>query len=137
MSSVTRTMIAVLSGLILGGLATAAPVPPETPPDPLARGSVGIQVQTGGLVITTVYPTMPAGLAGLKVGDKIVRVGTLEPQVFDQVVAHICSFRPGSTIEFEVERGSDRKVFKVKIAPRPAEFDNPNRGYPVPIFPDR
>jgi S1-C subfamily serine protease len=136
MSRVTRT-IAAVSVMALGGLVTAAPVPPDAPPDPMARGSVGIQVQTGGMVISTVYPTMPAGLAGLKVGDKIVRVGTLEPQVFDQVVAHICSFRPGSTIEFEVERGSERKVFKVKIAPRPAEFDNPNRGAPIQIFPDR
>ena len=72
-----------------------APVPPEKPPDPLARGYVGITVQTGALAIERVEPGLPAFKAGVRPGDVIVRVGTLEPHNFEQVVAHICSFRPG------------------------------------------
>ena len=46
------------------------------------------------------------------------------------MIAHICSFRPGAVVEIEVQRGSERKTFKVKLATRPLELDqhriNPN-----------
>lgn len=103
-----------------------APVPPEPLPDPLARGYMGIRVQTGGMTIESVEPNGPALKAGLKAHDVIVRVGTLEPQTFEQVVAHICSFRPGSVVEIEVQRANVRKVFKVRLTERPLELDYPN-----------
>ena len=67
----------------------------------------------------------------------IARVGTLYPQVFDQVVANICSYRPGAVVEIEVRRGTENKVFKVVLATRPPETDVPGRipGQPV-ILPD-
>ena len=120
--------------LAFAGSAAAAPVPPEPPPDPLARGYLGITVQNG-LAIAEVYPGLPASRAGLREGDRIVRVGTLEPQTFEQVVAHICNYRPGTIVELEVARGSERHVVRITLAVRPPEADNPNRNYPVPIFP--
>ncbi len=121
----TCVMAAVVA---VGGAALAAPVPPERPPDPLARSAVGIQADPN-LAITMVYEGMPAGKAGVRVGDKIVRVGTFRPQVFDQVIAHICSYRPGSQVEFEVDRGGEKIVFKVTLVPRPDSFG------PVPPLP--
>lgn len=100
-----------------------APVPPEPPQDPMARGYMGITVQTGALTIERVEPKLPAAKAGLRSGDVLLRVGTLEPREFEQVVAHICSFRPGAVVEIEVQRGSERKTFKVKLASRPQELD--------------
>ena len=119
----------------LGGALFAAPVPKERPPDPQARAAIGIQADTTTLVISEVYAHMPAGKAGVKVGDKIVRVGTLRPQVFDQVIAQICSYRPGSQIEFEVDRGGEKIVFKVKLVPRPESFGPvpPVPGSPPPL----
>jgi S1-C subfamily serine protease len=109
-----------------------APVPPEPAPDPLARGYMGVTVAQGGtLAIERVEPGLPAAKAGLRAGDVIRRVGTLEPQAFEQVVSHICSFRPGAVVEIEVLRGNDRKTFKVKLASRPAELDYPGRYYPA------
>ncbi len=110
---------------------TLAPVPPEAAPDPMARGYMGITVQTGQLMIENVQPGLPAAKSGLRAGDVLLRVGTLEPRDFDQVVSHICSFRPGAVVEIEVQRGSEKRTFKVKLASRPAELDltsrNPNR----------
>jgi S1-C subfamily serine protease len=123
--------------IVLGGLSiqTRAPVPPEAPPDPLARGFMGITVTTGSLTIDSVQPKLPAEKAGLRAGDAIVRIGTLEPTSFDQVIAHITSFRPGAVVEIEVQRGNERKTFKVKLAPRPADIDL-QRSVPVPFQPD-
>ena len=123
--------------ILLGGLSyqTRAPVPREPPPDPMARGYMGITVGTGSLIVSEVMPKMPADKAGLRAGDAIVRVGTLEPTNFDQVIAHITSFRPGATVEIEVQRGTERKTFKVKLADRPPSLDAPRR-YPNDPFPE-
>jgi S1-C subfamily serine protease len=128
------TWVASAVAVLLGGSVLAGPVPPERPPDPLARSAVGIQAEPN-LAITEVYANMPAGKAGVKVGDKIVRIGSLRPQVFDQVIAHICSYRPGSQVEFEVDRGGERLVFKVKLVPRPESFGPvpPVPGSPPPL----
>ncbi len=116
-------MLTILA-ILLGGLSyqTRAPVPREKPADPLARGYMGITLGQG-VVVSEVAPKMPADKAGLKAGDVIVRVGTLEPTSYEQVVAHICSFRPGAVVEIEVQRGTERKTFKVKLADRPPELD--------------
>ncbi len=124
-----------LSACLLASLMfVRAPVPPEPPPDPLARGYMGITVQTGAMTIERVEPGLPASKAGVQAGDVIVRVGILEPQNFDQVVAHICSFRPGAVVELEVRRGSERKTFKVKLACRPPELDYPGQFPNPPII---
>lgn len=128
--------MSTITAILLGGLTyTLAPVPAETPPDPLARGYMGISVGSGSLVIETVEPKSPSARAGLRTGDVLVRIGTLQPNNFDQVVAHITSFRPGAVVEIEVKRGNDRKLFKVKLACRPPELDSPSR-YPNDVFPE-
>jgi S1-C subfamily serine protease len=127
-------VVAAAAVLALGGAATGAPVPPERPPDPLARSAVGVTADTSTLVVSEVYANMPAGKAGVRVGDRIVRVGNLHPRGFDQVIAQICSYRPGSQIEFEVERGGERIVFKMKLVPRPDSFGSiPLPGSPPPL----
>jgi S1-C subfamily serine protease len=128
MSGITACLLASLTFI-------HAPVPPEPAPDPMARGYMGITVQTGGLAIESVEPNQPADKAGLRPGDILVRVGTLEPQTFDQVIAHVCSFRPGAIVEIEVKRGNQRKTVKVKLACRPERLDPPGTipGHPRPI----
>ncbi len=128
--------VSAITALLLGGMTfTFAPVPPEAPPDPLAHGYMGITVGTGSLTVERVERGLPADRAGLRSGDVLLRVGTLQPQTFDQVIAHICSFRPGAVVEIEVQRGTERKTVKVKLGCRPAELDLPSR-YPVPIIDD-
>jgi|SRR5579883_303123 len=130
--------MSAITALFLSGLTyTLAPVPPDSPPDPMARGYMGIRFGTGSLTIESVEPHLPAEKAGLKAGDVILRVGTLQPHNFDQVVAHVCSFRPGAIVEIEVQRGSERKTFKIKLGSRPPELDQPRQTPLPPPIDDR
>ena len=122
--------MSAITALVLGSLTYAlAPVPPEAAPDPMGRGYLGITLGEG-VVVERVEPGKPAAKAGMRSGDVIVRVGTLHPNNYTDVITHVCSFRPGAIVEIEVRRGSERKTFKVKLGMRPAELD------PPPILPD-
>lgn len=132
------------SALLLGWVMlvpTAAPVPADAPPDPLARGYLGATFDTTAstteLTISAVSPGHPAAKAGLQPGDEVVRVGALEPKTFNQLVAHICSFRPGATVEVEVKRNNARKVVVVTLTARPASIDPPPVTNPMPFGPDK
>lgn len=117
------------TALILGSLTVPvlAPTPAEVRPDPMARGYMGITVSINALTVESVEPGSPAEKAGLRGGDLILRAGTLEPREFQQVIDHICSFRPGAVVEIDVQRGNERKSFKVKLTARPVSLDQ-NRG---------
>src|SRR6266699_3826158 len=85
-----------------------APVPPDPQPDPFAKGYLGIWFGGTGpntsLAIDRLEPNQGAAKAGL---------------------------RPGDVIEVEVQRGGERKAFKVKLGTRPLDAGRvPN--YPVP-----
>jgi S1-C subfamily serine protease len=118
------TGISGLAACVLGNLMfTLAPVPKEPAPDPLGRGAIGIQADVDSMTITEIYKNMPAEKAGLQRGDRILRVGSLRPQTFAEVVAHISSYRPGAQVEVEVQRGTDTLTLQVVITARPSEFD--------------
>ena len=100
--------MSAITAILLGRLTfhTLAPVPPDAdagPDGPRVHGHHGRHRGTDHRE-RRARNTRPHK-AGLRAGDVIVRVGTLEPQNFDQVVAHICSFRPGAVVEIEVQRG--------------------------------
>lgn len=127
-------MSEIAAGLLSTLIFVCAPVPAERPPDPLGRGYMGITVQTGAMTIERVEPGLPASRAGIQAGDVIVRVGLLEPSNFEQVVANVTSFRPGAVVEIEVQRGMERKTFKLKLATRPIELDINGRLPDPPII---
>jgi S1-C subfamily serine protease len=110
-----------------------APVPPDTLPDPLARGYLGISIGHETVTVERVETATPAAKAGLQAGDVLVRVGTEPARTTEQVISHICSFRPGSVVEIEVQRGAERKTFKVKLGCRPEALDHPIT-YPIEDF---
>jgi S1-C subfamily serine protease len=127
--------LSTIAATLLGGLSlTLAPIPPEPKPDPYGRGYLGVWFEGSSLSINRVEPNMPGAKAGLRTGDLILRVNSLHAQSTDQVIAHVCSFRPGAVIEMEVQRGSERKVFKIKLGTRPPdnEMQTP---LPQPISP--
>ena len=131
MSAIAGVTASVFGSLFL----TLAPVPPEKPPDPMARGFLGVSVNDRSCVLSEVQPNLPAAKAGLRAGDVIVRVGTVEPRDFAEVVAAITSYRAGAVVAVEVQRGSERKTFRVKLAARDPKLDQPDPP-PEPIEPD-
>jgi tetratricopeptide (TPR) repeat protein len=88
--------------------------------------AMGVAVNQNSLVIGTVVPNLPAAKAGVRAGDKIVRVGSLQPNEFNQVVEHVATFRPGARLELEVERNGQRMVFPLVLADRPLNLRNPD-----------
>ncbi len=122
--------------LILATLAPAvAPVPLAPAPSPTGRAFLGVQSQDGySLVVGSVLPDMPAAQAGIHSGDRLVRVGSFEPTDFMQLSAHVQTYRPGATIEVEVDRNGKREHFRIRLAARPPAADTPG-GYPYPRLP--
>lgn len=114
-----------------------APVPPQPQPDPFAKGYLGIWFSTPGgetsLMIDRLEPGQAASKAGLRPGDVIVRVNSLHPQATQQVIDHVCTFRPGATIEVEVKRGDEKKAFRVTLGVRPADVGRTYPSYPLPV----
>lgn len=129
--------MSVLTASLLGWVALspcAAPVPPTAAPDPTGRGYLGVWFNLPGdggppLGIGRFSDNSPAQKAGLKAGDVFVRINTLRPKDTAEMVNHVMSYRPGATIEVEVQRGDERKTFKVTLAARPANVELPA---PVP-----
>jgi S1-C subfamily serine protease len=118
--------IAAIAAKMLAGLTlTLAPVPQDPKPDPLGRGYMGVWFTGQSLTIDRVEPNLPGAKAGLRSGDVIVRVNALQAQSTQQVIDHVCSFRPGALIEMEVQRGSERKVVRVKLSARPPDANLP------------
>lgn len=89
-----------------------------TDPRPIAgmtrpRAWLGIVLGEGegGLEITTVAEDSAAEKAGLKVGDRIVRVDETRMQSYRQVVQYVGGRRPGDTIELLI--GRDEKQLEL------------------------
>jgi S1-C subfamily serine protease len=136
-SAITEVWEDAMFALAVSALMTVpvlAPVPPEPPQDPLAKGYLGIWFSTSGaevsLTIDRTEPGQAAAKAGLRAGDRVVRVNSLQPQATQQLIDHVCTFRPGAVIEVEVQRGDERKTFKVKLGTRP--LDAGINRYPLP-----
>jgi serine protease Do len=102
----------------------------------VVRGYLGILMQevppgvehklkiadTGGVYVLHVEPDSPAGRAGLRRNDVIVRyndepVGTVNAQ--NQLRLRIARTEPGTTVPLEVKRQNERLKLQVTIARRP------------------
>jgi putative serine protease PepD len=73
---------------------------------------------TGGALVREVTARGPAGEAGLRTGDVIVRVGGDRVQEPDDVAGAIQDMRPGESVEVEVRRGGDSRTLEVELGSR-------------------
>lgn len=108
------------SVLVLATLAPAAPVPAAPAPNPTGKALLGVMSQDEfSLVVASVLPHMPAGKAGIVAGDRLVRVGAFEPADFKQFRAYLQTYRPGASVEIEVDRSGRRQTFRVRLVAAP------------------
>lgn len=103
-----------------------APGRPAQPPRPAARADVGDRVELGisvessdqpGVLVDEVDEGTPAARAGLKPGDRIVRIASTEIESFDDARKALGKVRPGDAIEIRVRRGDDMKTLRVRFGP--------------------
>jgi S1-C subfamily serine protease len=126
------TALTVATALLVGAPALKDKEPPAKGP-----GYLGITFQKdeGGLIITDVREDSPAAKAGLKTHDLILKVDDLGLKDADttELVKMIGGMRPGTVVAVEVRRGAERKTVKVKLGPRPADFQTRQVIPPPPL----
>ena len=114
---------------LLTAFATAAPVIKDKEP-PLGKGPgyMGIMFSSacgGGFQLSEVKSGGPAEKSGLKEDDILLKANDTDLTNMDtsKFVEMIGAMRPGMTVKLEVRRGTEIHTIKVKLAPRPADFD--------------
>lgn len=124
----------VLAGAGLGATpGEAQQVRPAPPPSPAAQGQggwLGVQLTTyrtrgpeGGetevLTVGRVMSGSPAEAAGLRAGDRIVRVES-GPASYEALHRRLAGIRPGDVVRLTVERAGRTLDVSVRAAERPA-----------------
>lgn len=82
-----------------------------------------LKTPTGGALCETVQPDTPAGRAGLKDGDVIVKFGDREVHSFTDLEKAVSVTRPGNTVPVEVIRDGRPVRLSITVTERPAEKD--------------
>lgn len=111
--------------------------------EPLGKGPgyMGItfsQGDAGGLVLTEVKPDGPAAKAGLKENDVLLKANDTDLKEMDttKFVELIAGMRPNQVVTFRVMREAEALTIKVKLGPRPADFESLRPVRPPPVIDD-
>ena len=90
------------------------------------RGWLGLNVQEVGEgagrvpVVVDVFTGSPAEKAGLRPGDRVVRIGGKPVQKYQQILRRVALLQPGTPIKVEVTRGGRGFEFTATLAQRPS-----------------
>lgn len=96
-----------LLGGVLGKKSTGTPVP---------RGFLGIELDDGdhSVSVKSVLPGGPADIAGVKPGDRLLRVQGRDVGSSEEVLKRAAKVLPGAAVSLTVRRGSEELVLTVK-----------------------
>ncbi|HVS38769.1 MAG TPA: PDZ domain-containing protein [Gemmataceae bacterium] len=73
------------------------------------------------LVVRTVAPGGPAAAAGLKVGDRLTKLGATTPATTDDLRTAMQGLKPGDVVQVDVVREGQGVVLSVKVGSAPAK----------------
>jgi serine protease Do len=99
------------------------------------RGEIGVRVQTvtpalaaglglrqdWGVVLSDVPPDGPAGVAGLRIGDVVLKMDGKVMENARQLEVDLYPRAPGGSVSLEVLRGAERLTYAVAVAERPGD----------------
>ena len=94
-------------------------IPPHS-----SLGALGIE--SPDLYLAKIIEDSPAAIAGLLPGDKIVRVSTVEPKKWEDVLNTVKNYKGEGTVQFGVVRQGQEKLFD--IVPKMASHMNHQGG---------
>ena len=81
-------------------------------------GAQGVD-DAAGCRLTVVDENSPASKAGLKVGDRVLKVDGREVKLYSSFLSWVGEAEPGETLNLEVKRGDQLLAFELKVeAPR-------------------
>ena len=127
---------------LLAALALGAPALKDKEPLGKGPGYLGIRFSEAedGLIVTDVQPDSPALKAGVRPNDVILKVDATSLKGADtgELVKVIGAMRPGTVVALDIMRGATAMTIKVKLGPRPADFQQMQPNYPPPgiLLPD-
>jgi pimeloyl-ACP methyl ester carboxylesterase len=102
-------------------LKKSAPTKEETPLE--ERGFFGILPgadSKSGLIVEEVTPDGPAAKAGVKDGDKIIKLNDKEVKNSDELRKRLGNTKPGQTLAVTIKRGDKEMMIRVTLGKRPA-----------------
>lgn len=82
----------------------------------------GVQGENG-VVVSYVMPGSPAAVAGLEIGDVLIKWGDKDVTNPTQFSHWVILTKPGEEITLELIRKKERKTVKVKVGSRPVEIE--------------
>jgi serine protease Do len=88
---------------------------------PATAESFGVDPERTGALIAHTYPGDPADVAGIEIGDIVVRIGDTAIESSDDLVSEIARLGAGTQVEFELVRGDETIIVDVLLDERPAE----------------
>ena len=109
-----------------GGGGRSTPAPKADAARPGAPGFLGIsgddaEGEEPGVTISNVIEGTAAEKGGLKVGDRIIRIGTSATESFESLRTVVTSLRAGDEVEIVYRRDGAEKKVKIKLGSRPAD----------------
>jgi|SRR5262245_14154138 len=114
--------------LTLQAMLLLVPAPREKEGPDKGPGFLGIAYDEddgNGFLITEIYADSPAKKGGMLVGDRILSFGGKKPGNTEDFVRRIVRTRPGTVLDFQIQRGNEKKTLKVKVGVRPEDFPFP------------
>ena len=97
---------------------------PISPPSSSARAFLGVgssaSFEEGGIVLGEVIPDGPAAKAGLRSGDRVVRMAGRGVPDQNTLARLVRSHAPGDKVEVVLERDGEEKTLEVTLGTAPA-----------------
>ncbi len=75
----------------------------------------------GEFMVKTVAPAGPAAAAGVKIGDRLTRLGATMPATTDDLRTALQALKPGDVATMDVVRDGQMLVLSVKVGSPPKE----------------
>lgn len=104
---------------------------------PRAQGWIGIGMKQSneGVLVADVFRTGPAALAGLEVGDRLLRINAQVVATPTDVSELVHGLSPGAKVTFDVRRNGETRLFSGQVELKPDRDQMIRRelvGYPAP-----
>jgi serine protease Do len=91
--------------------------------------ALGVKVK-GGVLVSNVGPSTPAGEAGLRQGDVILRFNKLSVNSSNALRNAVAAVKPGRTVPVDLQRDGKRLTLKVAIREQPSDMSAAIEGSP-------
>jgi len=116
---------ATWSGVVLVlVLVSANGLAQDATPTSQAKPFLGVAINPvdngGGIAVREVTPDSPAAKAGLKTGDRVLKIGDQEVKGVEQFLETVAAKKPGDQLTLQIRRAGKEQDLTVTLATRPA-----------------